>query len=124
MLIERVWVVCTENLIRVADVMDSPKLLYGFVIVRIERRELVWINVTTNPTAEWIARQITEAFPWDGAPGYMIRDRDRIYGAVVTRRLRAMGRRHAVERRLCDRQFVLIGLDKLSMTQKIRILSC
>jgi hypothetical protein len=41
--------------------------------------------------AEWIARQITEAFPWDGAPGYMIRDRDRIYGAVVTRRLRAMG---------------------------------
>jgi hypothetical protein len=69
------------------------KLLYGFVIVRIDRRDLVWINVTTNPTAEWIARQITEAFPWDGAPGYMIRDRDRIYGAVVTRRLRAMGTR-------------------------------
>src|SRR5271155_5531048 len=67
------------------------KLLYGFVIVRIDRRELIWINVTTNPTAEWIARQITEALPWDGAPGYMIRDRDRIYGAVVTRRLRAMG---------------------------------
>ena len=67
------------------------KLLYGFVIVRIDRRDLVWTNVTTNPTAEWIARQLTEAFPWDGAPGYMIRDRDRIYGAVVTRRLRAMG---------------------------------
>jgi transposase InsO family protein len=67
------------------------KLLYGFVIVRIDRRDLVWINVTTNPTAEWVARQITEAFPWDDAPGYMIRDRDRIYGAVVTRRLRAMG---------------------------------
>jgi hypothetical protein len=67
------------------------KLLYGFVIVRIDRRDLVWINVTTNPTAEWIARQITEAFPWDGAPGYMIRDRDRIYGTVVTRRLRARG---------------------------------
>jgi transposase InsO family protein len=67
------------------------KLLYGFVIVRIDRRELIWINVTTDPTAEWIARQITEAFPWDRAPGYMIRDRDRIYGAVVTRRLRAMG---------------------------------
>ena len=67
------------------------KLLYGFVIVRLDCRELVWINVTTNPTAEWVARQITEAFPWDGAPRYMIRDRDRIYGAVVTRRLRAMG---------------------------------
>ena len=66
-------------------------LLYAFVIVRLDRRDLVWINVTTHPTAEWVARQITEAFPWDGAPGYMIRDRDRIYGAVVTRRLRAMG---------------------------------
>src|SRR5258707_4895626 len=81
--------------IAVMDLFVVPtigfKLLYGFVIVRIDRRDLVWINVTTNPTAEWIARQITEAFPWDGAPGYMIRDRDRIYGAVVTRRLRAMG---------------------------------
>src|SRR4030088_1370670 len=67
------------------------KLLYGFVIIRLERRDLVWIGVTTNPTAEWVARQITEAFPWDGAPRYMIRDRDRIYGTVVTRRLRAMG---------------------------------
>jgi transposase InsO family protein len=66
-------------------------LLYALVIVRLDRRDLVWINVTTHPTAEWVARQITEAFPWDGAPGYMIRDRDRIYGAVVTRRLRAMG---------------------------------
>jgi transposase InsO family protein len=67
------------------------KLLYGFVIIRLDRRDLVWIRVTTNPTAEWVARQITEAFPWDGAPRYMIRDRDRIYGTVVTRRLRAMG---------------------------------
>src|SRR5258708_18873009 len=66
-------------------------LLYAFVIVRLGRRDLILINVTANPTAEWIARQITDAFPWDGAPGYMIRDRDRIYGVVVTRRLRAMG---------------------------------
>src|ERR1700739_2163121 len=65
-------------------------LLYAFVIVRIDRRDLVWVNVTKNPTAEWVARQITEAFPWDGAPGFMIRDRDRIYGGIVTRRLRAM----------------------------------
>jgi transposase InsO family protein len=67
------------------------KLLYGFVIIRLDRRAVVWINVTTNPTADWIARQITEAFPWNEAPRYMIRDRDRIYGTVVTRRLRAMG---------------------------------
>jgi hypothetical protein len=65
------------------------KLLYGFVIVRLHRRDVVWINVTTNPTAEWVARQITEAFPWDDAPRFMVRDRDQIYGTVVTRRLRA-----------------------------------
>jgi hypothetical protein len=48
-------------------------LLYAFVILRLGRRELVWINVTAHPTAEWVARQITEAFPWNEAPGYMIR---------------------------------------------------
>src|SRR6267154_191147 len=67
------------------------KLLYGFVIIRLDRRDLVWIGVTTNPTAEWVERQITAAFPWDSAQRYLIRDRDRIYGTVVTRRLSAMG---------------------------------
>jgi hypothetical protein len=62
----------------------------ALVIVRLDRRDLIWINVTANPTAEWVARQITEAFPWDEAPHYLIRDRDRIYGSVVTRRLRSM----------------------------------
>jgi transposase InsO family protein len=66
-------------------------LLYVFVVVRLDRRDLVWINVTANPSAEWIAHQITEAFPWNEAPRYLIRDRDSIYGAIVTRRLRAMG---------------------------------
>jgi hypothetical protein len=47
-------------------------LLYALVIVRLSRRNLVWINVTTNPTAQWIARQLTEAFPWDEAPRYLI----------------------------------------------------
>jgi transposase InsO family protein len=66
-------------------------LLYAFIIVRLDRRDLVWINVTTNPTAELIARQLIEAFPWDEAPRYLIRDRDRIFGTVVTRGMRAMG---------------------------------
>jgi hypothetical protein len=66
-------------------------LLYVLVIVRLARRELVWINVTAHPTAEWIAQQITEAFAWAEAPRYLIRDRDGIYGAAVPRRLRAMG---------------------------------
>jgi hypothetical protein len=67
------------------------RMLYRFVIIRLDRRDLVWINVTDHPMAKWLAHQITEAFPWNGAPGYIIRDRDRIYGAVVTRRLRALG---------------------------------
>jgi len=67
------------------------KLLYGLVIIRLQRRHLVWINVTTNPTADWIARQITEAFPWEQAPRYLVRDRDASYGHAVTRRLAAMG---------------------------------
>jgi hypothetical protein len=66
-------------------------LLYAFVIVRLDRRDLVWISVTAHPTAEWIARQLTEAFPWNEAPHYLIRDQDHIYGTVVTRRLRTMG---------------------------------
>ncbi len=66
-------------------------LLYAFVVVRLHRRDLVWINVTTNPTAEWIVCQLTEAFPWDDAPRYLIRDRDRIFGTIVKRRLSAMG---------------------------------
>ena len=76
------------------DLLVAPTigfgLLYVLVIVRLERRKLVWINVTSHPTAEWIARQVTEAFPWAEAPRYLIRDRDRVYGAAVTHRLRAM----------------------------------
>jgi len=69
----------------------SFNMLYVLVIVRLARRELVWIKVTAKPTAEWIAQQITEAFPWNEAPRYLIRDRDGLYGAAVRRRLRAMG---------------------------------
>src|SRR4029077_10550681 len=47
-------------------------LIYAFIIVRLDRRDLVWINATAHPTAEWVARQITEAFPWDGTPRYMV----------------------------------------------------
>ena len=65
-------------------------LLYVLVIVRLGPRKLVWINVTPHPTAEWIARQVTEAFPWDEAPRYLIRDGIGL-GAAFTHRLRAMG---------------------------------
>ena len=66
-------------------------LLYGLVIVGLARRRLVWVNVTANPTAEWVARQLTEAFPWREAPRHLIRDRDAVYGGVFLKRLSAMG---------------------------------
>ena len=67
------------------------RLLFVFIILRHERRRLISLSVTDHPTAEWIARQITEAFPWDDAPRYLIRDRDASYGHALTRRLAAMG---------------------------------
>jgi len=67
------------------------KLLFVLVILRHQRRRLISLSVTTNPTAEWIAQKITEAFPWDEAPDYLIRDRDASYGQAVTKRLAAMG---------------------------------
>jgi transposase InsO family protein len=67
------------------------RLLFVLVILKHERRRLISLSVTANPTAEWIARQITDAFPWDESPDYLIRDRDACYGSVVTKRLAAMG---------------------------------
>jgi transposase InsO family protein len=67
------------------------KLLYCLVVLAHGRRELVHHAVTAHPTAEWVARQMTEAFPWDTAPRYLVRDRDAVYGYVVRRRLRALG---------------------------------
>jgi transposase InsO family protein len=69
----------------------SFKLLYGLLILRHDRRRILWIGVTTSPTAEWIARQVSEACGWEPVPDYLVRDRDRVYGEAFTRRLRAMG---------------------------------
>ena len=67
------------------------QILYCLVIVRHGRRLWVSFVVTANPTAEWISRQVTEAFPWDHTPRYLIRDRDTSYGPVFLQRIRAMG---------------------------------
>jgi len=69
----------------------SFKLLYGLVILRHARRRSASIAVTTNPTAQWIAGQVTDAFPWDEAPSHLIRDRDQAFGLAYTQRIRAMG---------------------------------
>ena len=66
-------------------------LLYAFVVLHHQRRRIVHFGATPNPTAAWVAQQITEAFPWDTLPPFLIHDRDAVYGVVVRRRLRAMG---------------------------------
>ena len=65
--------------------------LFAFLVLGHGRRQLLWFEVTRHPTAEWLARQITEAFPWTSAPAYLVRDNDRAYGHVFTSRVRAMG---------------------------------
>jgi transposase InsO family protein len=67
------------------------KLLYCLVFLTHGRRKLVHHAVTAHPTAEWVAQQMTEAFPWDTAPMYLVRDRDAVYGHVARKRLRALG---------------------------------
>jgi transposase InsO family protein len=65
--------------------------LFVLLVLGHGRRQLLWFAVTSNPTAEWVARQIVEAFPWNSAPIYLVRDNDGAYGEVFLRRLRAMG---------------------------------
>jgi transposase InsO family protein len=65
--------------------------LFAFLVIGHGRRRLLWVEVTSHPTAEWLARQITEAFPWLSAPTYLVRDNDGAYGHVFTRRVSAMG---------------------------------
>ena len=65
--------------------------LFAFLVLGHDRRRLLWFEVTRHPTAEWLAQQITEAFPWGSAPTYLIRDNDGAYGHVFTRRVKAMG---------------------------------
>ncbi len=65
--------------------------LFAFLVLGHGRRQLLWFEVTRYPTAVWLARQITEAFPWASAPAYLVRDNDRAYGHVFTARVQAMG---------------------------------
>ena len=65
--------------------------LFALAIIGHGRRQLVWFAVTRRPTAEWLAQQIVEAFPWDTAPAYLVRDNDRSYGHAFLNRLKSMG---------------------------------
>ena len=67
------------------------KVVFVFVVLAHERRRVVHVNVTDAPTAQWTAQQLVEAFPWDPAPRYLLRDRDAVYGAVFSSRVRSLG---------------------------------
>jgi len=67
------------------------KLLYAVIVLSHHRRRVIHFEVTQNPTLAWLARQIIEAFPWDTAPRYLLRDRDTSYGICFQNRARAMG---------------------------------
>jgi len=67
------------------------RLLYALIVLSLDRRRVVHFEVTPNPTQDWLSRQMTEAFPWDTAPRYLLRDRDKSYGSTFRHRVRAMG---------------------------------
>jgi len=67
------------------------RVLYVFVVLRHDRRQVVHFNVTTNPHAVWTAQQVVDAFPYEEAPRFLIRDRDGIYGDYFTKRVDSMG---------------------------------
>ena len=66
------------------------QLLYGLLVLGHGRRKVIHFNVAPNPTQVWLARQITEAFPWDTAPRFLLRDRDASYGPTFRARVQAM----------------------------------
>jgi transposase InsO family protein len=72
------------------------RLLYALIVLSHERRRVIHFDVTQYPTQDWLARQMTEAFPWDTAPGYLLRDRDASYGAGFRDRVRVMGIKEVV----------------------------
>jgi hypothetical protein len=67
------------------------RLLYAFAILDHDRRPILSVALTSHSTAEWVARQIAEALPWQETPQYLLRDRDAVYGRIVRQRLAATG---------------------------------
>ena len=77
---------------RVREFIDETfRVLFVFIVLRHERRRIVHFNVTEHPSAEWTAQQMVDAFPWDTAPRYLVRDRDQTYGAYFDSRVDGLG---------------------------------
>jgi transposase InsO family protein len=94
---EQGWRTFLRNHMRCTAAVDSlvvPTVTFGtlyvLVVLSHERRRVIHFGVTAHPTAEWTARQITEAFPWDQAPRFLIRDNHRSYGRIFRKRIAVM----------------------------------
>jgi hypothetical protein len=82
----------------------THKVLFVLLILAHDRRRVVHFNVTEHPTAQWTAQQVVEAFPWEKAPHYMVRDRDRVYGTLFQERVHSMGIKEVVTAARCPWQ--------------------
>jgi hypothetical protein len=74
------------------------QVLYVFLVLAHDRRRILHFGVTPCPTAEWTVQQLREAFPWETAPRYLLRDRDRIFGADFVKQVKAMGIKQVLAR--------------------------
>ena len=72
------------------------RILYVFLVLKHDRREVVHFNVTEHPTTQWTAQQMVEAFPWDPAPRYLLRDRDKSFGAIFRHRVHTLDMREVL----------------------------
>jgi putative transposase len=80
------------------------QILHVFLVLAHNRRRIVHFAVTAHPTAEWTAQQLREAFPWESAPGYLLRDRDRIFGEDFVAQVKAMGIKQVLSAPRCPWQ--------------------
>ena len=102
-------------------------ILFVLVILRHCRRKVVHFNVTSNPSAKWIAQQVLEAFPWDTAPKYLMRDRDSIYGVFFRNRVKNIGIKEIISapRSPWQNPFIerIIGSIRRECTDRVIVLS-
>jgi len=91
----RAFLVNHADSIAAVDFFTVPtvtfRVLYVFIVIEHARRRIVHFNLTAHPTEQWAAQQFTEAFPFDSAPRYLIRDNDAIYGELFLRRVKSLG---------------------------------
>ena len=92
------WRAFLDNHLRDAVAIDffvvptaTFRILFGFIVLTHDRRRVVHFNVTAHPTAEWTARQVVQAFPEEAAPGYLLRDQDKVYGGRFQQATNSLG---------------------------------